>query len=101
MSFPDGLCSSRFGSLHRSAAKLEQVRVVLLGCHSSGIEVRLGLPVVVYYYFLFLQEQIKGIIIISSTQYKSVRVGGGGSWRTCAMRYDEPRLVWTSLTTTH
>jgi hypothetical protein len=20
-------------------------------------------------------------------------------WRTCAMRYDEPRLVWTRLTT--
>ena len=27
--------------------------------------------------------------------------GGGGEWRTCAMRYDEPRLVWTRLTTTH
>jgi hypothetical protein len=23
------------------------------------------------------------------------------AWRTCAMRYDEPRLVWTRLTTTH
>jgi hypothetical protein len=31
--------------------------------------------VVVYYY---------------STQYKAVRVGGGGQWRTCAKRYDEP-----------
>jgi hypothetical protein len=27
--------------------------------------------------------------------------GGGGEWRTCAMRYDEPRLVWTRLITTH
>jgi hypothetical protein len=27
--------------------------------------------------------------------------GEGGSWRACAMRYDDPRLVWTSLTTTH
>ena len=35
------------------------------------------------------------------TYYKAVRVGGGGEWRTCAMRYDEPRLVWTRLTTTH
>jgi hypothetical protein len=35
-----------------------------------------------------------------STEYKAVRVGEGGWWRTCAMRYDEPRLVWTSLTTT-
>ena len=24
---------------------------------------------------------------------KTVRVGGGGVWRTCAMRYDEPRLL--------
>ena len=23
--------------------------------------------------------------------------GGGGRWRTCGMRYDEPRRVWTSL----
>jgi hypothetical protein len=35
------------------------------------------------------------------TYYKAVRVGGGGEWRTCAMRYDEPRLGWTRLTTTH
>ena len=34
------------------------------------------------------------------TYYKAVRVGEGGWWRTCAMRYDEPRLVWR-LTTTH
>jgi hypothetical protein len=26
-----------------------------------------------------------------------VRVGGGGEWRTCAMRDDEPRPVWMSL----
>ena len=26
------------------------------------------------------------------TYYKAVRVGGGGEWRTCAMRDDEPRL---------
>ncbi len=25
------------------------------------------------------------------TYYKAVRVGGGGEWRTCAMRDDEPR----------
>jgi hypothetical protein len=31
------------------------------------------------------------------TYYKSVRVGGGGEWRTCAMRDDEPRPVWMSL----
>jgi hypothetical protein len=29
------------------------------------------------------------------------RGGGGGKWRTCATRYDEPRFVWTSLTITH
>jgi hypothetical protein len=31
------------------------------------------------------------------TYYKAVRVGGGGEWRTCAMRDDEPRPVWMSL----
>ncbi len=36
------------------------------------------------------------------TYYKAVRVGEEDRlWRTCAMRYDEPRLVWTRLTTTH
>jgi hypothetical protein len=29
------------------------------------------------------------------TYYKAVRVGGGGEWRTCAMRDDEPRPVGT------
>jgi hypothetical protein len=32
---------------------------------------------------------------------KAVRVGGGGEWRTCATRDDEPRPVWTSLPITH
>jgi hypothetical protein len=35
------------------------------------------------------------------TFYKAVRVGGGGEWRTCAMREDEPRSVWMSLIITH
>ena len=35
------------------------------------------------------------------TYYKAVRVGGGGEWRTCAMRDDEPRSVWMSLLITH
>jgi hypothetical protein len=26
---------------------------------------------------------------------------GGGEWRTCAMRDDEPRPVWMSLLITH
>jgi hypothetical protein len=30
------------------------------------------------------------------TYYKAVRVGGGGEWRTGAMRDDEPRPVWMS-----
>ena len=29
------------------------------------------------------------------TYYKAVRVGGGGEWRTCAMRDYETRPVWT------
>jgi hypothetical protein len=35
------------------------------------------------------------------TYYKAVRVGGGGEWRSCAMRDDEPRPVWMSLFITH
>jgi hypothetical protein len=35
------------------------------------------------------------------TYYKAVRVGGGGEWRTCAMRDNEPRPVWMSLPITH
>jgi hypothetical protein len=35
------------------------------------------------------------------TYFKAVRVGGGGEWRTCAMRDDEPRPVWMSLPITH
>ena len=35
------------------------------------------------------------------TYYKAVRVGGGGEWRTCAMRDDEPRPVWMSLLITN
>ena len=35
------------------------------------------------------------------TYYKAVRVGGGGEWRTCAMRDDEPRPVWMSPLITH
>jgi hypothetical protein len=35
------------------------------------------------------------------TYYKDVRVGGGGEWRTCDMRDDEPRPVWMSLLITH
>ena len=35
------------------------------------------------------------------TYYKAVRVGGGGEWRTCAIRDDEPRPVWMSLLITH
>ena len=38
------------------------------------------------------------------TYYKAVRVGGGGEWRTCAMRDDEPRpvwIAWMSLPITH
>ena len=36
-----------------------------------------------------------------STFDKAVRVGGGGEWRTCATRDDEPRPVWTRLPITH
>ncbi len=35
------------------------------------------------------------------TYYKAVRVGGGGEWRTCAMRDDEPRPVWMDESAHH
>jgi hypothetical protein len=35
------------------------------------------------------------------TYYKAVHVGGGGEWRTCAMRDDEPRPVWMGLPITY
>jgi hypothetical protein len=42
------------------------------------------------------------VVYYCSTYCKAVRVGGGGLWWTCAMKYyDEPRLVWTSLPITH
>jgi hypothetical protein len=42
-----------------------------------------------------------GVFYYCRTYYKAVRVGGGGEWRTCAMRDDEPRPVWMSLPITH
>ncbi len=38
---------------------------------------------------------------VRRTYYKAVRVGGGGEWRTCVMRDDEPRPVWMGLPITH
>jgi hypothetical protein len=37
------------------------------------------------------------------TYDKAVRVGGGGQWRTCAMRYDndEPRLLFMTYEACH
>jgi len=44
----------------------------------------------------------KGVCVYyCRTYYKAVRGGGGGEWRTCAMRDDEPRPVWMSLLITH
>jgi hypothetical protein len=34
---------------------------------------------------------------VVSVHYKAVRGGGGGEWRTCAMRDDEPRPVWARV----
>ena len=42
-----------------------------------------------------------GVCLLLQDLLQSCARGGGGEWRTCAMRYDEPRLVWTRLTTTH
>jgi hypothetical protein len=44
---------------------------------------------------------VRCVFYYCRTYYKAVRVGGGGEWRTCAMRDDEPRPVWMSLPITH
>jgi hypothetical protein len=54
----------------------------------------IGLRVCVYYCSMC-------VFYYCRTYYKAVRVGGGGEWRTCAMRDDEPRPVWMSLPITH
>ena len=43
------------------------------------------------------EEEEVCVFYYCRTYYKAVRVGGGGEWRTCAMRDDEPRPVWMSL----
>ena len=52
-------------------------------------------------YFALRSETQGGVFYYCRTYYKAVRVGGGGEWRTCAMRDDEPRPVWMSLPITH
>jgi hypothetical protein len=44
-------------------------------------------------YFDFGDVQRVCVFYYRRTYYKAVRVGGGGEWRTCAMRDDEPRPV--------
>ena len=48
-----------------------------------------------------LGPSIVCVLYYCRTYYKAVRVGGGGEWRTCAMRDDKPRPVWMSLLITH
>jgi hypothetical protein len=47
------------------------------------------------------EEERVCVFYYCRTYYKAVRVGGGGEWRTCVMRDDEPRPVWMSLLITH
>jgi hypothetical protein len=41
------------------------------------------------------------VFITAGSSTKLVAWGGGGYWRTCTTRDDEPRPVWTSLPMTH
>jgi hypothetical protein len=41
------------------------------------------------------------VFITAGPSTKLFAWGGGGYWRTCATRDDEPRPVWTSLPITH
>ena len=40
-------------------------------------------------------------VLLLQDLLQSCSSGGGGEWRTCAMRDDEPRPVWMSLPITH
>jgi hypothetical protein len=40
-------------------------------------------------------------VLLLQDLLQSCSRGGGGEWRTCAMRDDEPRPVWMSLPITH
>jgi len=42
-----------------------------------------------------------GVFITAGLVVKAVCWVGGGQCRTCAVRYDKPRHVWTSLPITH
>jgi hypothetical protein len=74
-------------------------------CHNGGekgnvliVSVLLSITI----YFALRSETQGGVKVrvcvfyYCRTYYKAVRVGGGGEWRTCAMRDDEPRPVWMS-----
>ena len=50
---------------------------------------------------LSISSCVHRVCLLLQDLLQSCARGGGGEWRTCAMRYDEPRLVWTRLTTTH
>ena len=41
------------------------------------------------------------VFITAGPITKLLAGGGGGEWRTCAMRDDEPRPVWMSPLITH
>jgi len=44
-----------------------------------------------------VEREREKVVVVSKddcrTYDKAFRVGGGGQWKTCAMRYDETRLV--------
>jgi hypothetical protein len=67
-----------------------------LNCHTLGLSAGKfsNAPLLWFALHLFFCNYCR-------TYDKAVCLGGGGWWRTCAMRYDEPRLAWTCLTTTH
>ena len=62
-------------------------------------------PIAIYVFDLFRPHPTKVVdvcvFITAGPSTKLFAWGGGGYWRTCATRDDEPRLVWTSLPITH
>jgi hypothetical protein len=88
------------GKCERERAILRLIR----NADAFGVYLLLQDLLRVYYCSTYYKTVRKGCVCVfyyCRTYYKAVRGGGGGAWRTCAMRDDEPRTVWMSLLITH
>jgi len=89
-------------STGRRWAKFSEIEPVTVLC--GDITITITIMFIRGNVFIYrAQKAIQGDDIVCvfyycRTYYKAVRVGGGGEWRTCDMRDDEPRPVCSSRT---